>query len=283
MNTTETTLKKVQIFEVLNFLQSERGFDFKPYRISMLGRRIDSRIKTTNSHTFQDYLVYLKKDPRELDKLIDAFTINVSRFFRNNLVFELFRTSILKEILINKQKLQDDQIRVWSAGTASGEEAYSIAMILDEFKQREKLNFDLKIFGTDIDSKSLQNAIGGLFNSETLRNVKLHQLEKYFTKEDGFYCCNEKLQSMVDFSAFNLLDQKRSSPPRSIFGSFDVIFCRNVLIYIDIAYQEAIFEKFYKVLQPGGFLILGESEVPVTSFKNKFKRYNKCCKIYQKV
>ena len=87
---------------------------------------------------------------------------------------------------------------------------------------------------------------------------------------------------MVDFSTFNLLDQKRSSPPQSIFGSFDVIFCRNVLIYIDIAYQKAIFEKFYKVLQPGGFLILGESEVPVTSFKNKFKRYNKCCKIYQK-
>ena len=282
MNTTETTLKKVQIFEVLNFLQSERGFDFKPYRISMLGRRIDSRINATSTKNFSNYLAYLKTESKELDKLIDAFTINVSRFFRNNLVFELFRNNILQEILIRKQRSKDDQIRIWSAGTASGEEAYSAAIILDEFNQKEKLNYDIKIFGTDIDSKSLQNAIGGLFKADTLRNVKLHQLEKYFTKEDGFYCCNEKLQSMVDFSTFNLLDQKRSSPPQSIFGSFDVIFCRNVLIYIDIAYQKAIFEKFYKVLQPGGFLILGESEVPVTSFKNKFKRYNKCCKIYQK-
>lgn len=277
MKTDNHTLKNI-----LRFLKEKRGFDFNGYRTSMLERRIQKRIHATNCINIDDYLAFLKHQPEELDHLIDVFTINVSRFFRNSLSFEYITKVIIPELFYSKAKEKDKSLRIWSAGCSFGEEPYSMAIIINEFLRKDETSIELNIFATDIDKKAIKGASVGSYGFESIKKVKYGILDKYFTKVDDQYKIDPKIKKQIQFSFFDLLDKKSTVPPDSIFGNFDIVLCRNVLIYFDPDYQKIIFEKLYKALKPNGYLILGEAEVPVEGFRHKFKRENKFCKIYRK-
>jgi chemotaxis methyl-accepting protein methylase len=232
--------------------------------------------------TTSEYLEYLQNNTEELDALIDVFTINVSNFFRDPLVFEYLEKIIFRKLINSGTLKNDDLLRIWSAGCSHGEEAYSIAMTLNEFLNREKKTLDTRIFATDIDKKVLATGKSGVFGKQSLSNVKLSLAESYFNKESGKYIVKDELKETVRFSFFNLLDDTHIYPPESIYGSFDLVFCRNVLIYFERESQEIIFDKLYKSLKINGFLVLGEAELPTDKLKDKFRRENKCCKIYKK-
>jgi len=274
---------KNNIKHIVKFVKEQRAYDFTGNYLSMLERRIQKRLHATDCENFDDYFVYLKTNNNEIDNLIDVLTINVSSFFRNTLPFEYFSEKIIYQIIVKKMQTNDSCLRVWSAGCSYGEEPYTIAIIINEFLKKEKSFIKPDIFATDIDKNAIEIASVGKYNFESIRNVKYALVDEYFTKEDDSFYISPAIKEMVHFSFFDLLDKKHFTPPESIFGDFDIVFCRNVLIYFNQSYQEIIFDKLYKSMNYDSYLVLGEAEIPVSSFKNKFKRISKIGKIYRKI
>jgi chemotaxis protein methyltransferase CheR len=268
---------------ILNYLDNQRGFDFYGYHAAMLKRRIQKRLFATHCQNFHDYFEFIKNNPNELDQLIDVLTINVSRFFRNSLTFEHIQKMVIPNLNFTKTKENDSSLRIWSAGCSNGEEAYSMAIILKEYLDKESSSVKPNIFATDIDKNALKQALKGTYYSKSIGNAKHSLLEKYFSKNGDQYCISDEIKKMIQFSFYDMLDKNSTAPPESIFGNFDMVLCRNVLIYFNWEYQEIIFNKIYNSLKTNGYLILGEAEVPTKNFKNKFKRANQCCKIYRRI
>ena len=249
----------------------------------MIERRLNKRIYNTRKKNNDEYLEYLKNNPDEIDKLIDAFTINVSRFFRNSLTFEYINKIVIPELYYSIKKNNGSSLRIWSAGCSFGEEPYSMAILLNEFQIKEHKKLNLNIFATDIDMEALNKAKAGSYDIESIRRVKFSILLKYFTKGKENYIIDDEIKKMVQFSYFDLLDKKKAVPSDSIFGNFDIVLCRNVLIYLDPEYQQIVFKRLYNSLNKNGYLILGEAEIPAIGFKHKLRRENKFTKIYRKI
>lgn len=273
---------KQKIDQILKFLQDQRKYDFTGNRFSMLERRISKRLFSTGSQNFDEYFQYLLKTPQELDKLVDVLTVNVSSFFRDPLSFGHVEI-ILREMVLTKLEKNDNSLRIWSAGCAYGEEPYTVAIILSEIFQKEKTNPNTYIFATDIDKKALETAQKGVYGHDAVKDIRFGLLQKYFSKKPDSYKIEPEIKEMVRFSHHDLLGKKSYMPPESVFGDFDIVFCRNVLIYFDIAFQDIIFSKLYRSLNSNGLLILGETEVLSEKYKNNFKRVTKYFKIYRRM
>lgn len=271
------------ITSILDFLHESRNLDFSGYRESMIERRVKKRFLSVKCDDYKEYGLYLSKHPVEIDHLIDSLTINVSRFFRNPLTFEYIADIVLPGIIYNKNRHSDASLRIWSAGCAMGEEAYSIAILIREFLKKEKTELDIRIFATDIDLKVLEKARKAFYSIESVKNVKYQILKNYFFSQKDSFCLIPEIKDMVLFTYFDMLDKKSHAPSESIFGGFDMVFCRNVLIYFNAEHQDLIFEKLYRSLNPYGYLVLGEVEVPVEKYKRSFRKISKCCHIYQKI
>ena len=258
--------------------------DCSGYRPSMILRRINHRMLKTKCSELVNYLHLIRENSEELDFLMDAMTINVTRFFRDTLVFEYIADKILPAILSGKQELKKGSLRVWSAGCASGEETFSAAILIAELFRKEKKSLPLFIFGTDISKKTLGKAREGSYDFESVKNMKYRLIKQYFIeKENGRYQMVPEIKNLVLFSNYNMLDEESFVPSESIYGNFDLVFCRNLLIYFGAETQDTIFSKLYRSLAPGGYLVLGESETPSRSFKGRFRKVTDCCHIYQKI
>ncbi len=267
---------------ILNLLKVNRGFDFSGYRTSMLNRRIQKRIFATNSADLNAYKEYLEQNHSELDKLIDVLTINVSRFFRNTFSFEYFSDYILPNLISEKIASKDQSLRIWSAGCSTGEEPYSLAILIKEITEKEKLKISTTIIATDIDKNALKYAKKAVYPFEKIKNLKYHLLEKYFITQGNVFQLSNEIIQMVRFSEYDMLDKKTYVPPECIYGGFDIVLCRNVLIYFKSDFQEKIFNKLYRSLNENGILFLGEAEVPLEKLKRKLARTTKYCKIFKK-
>ncbi len=271
-----------KIKKILDYLQNQKGFDFSGYRRSMLERRINKRLLATETQNFNEYCKYLMNNQTEVDELIDALTINVSQFFRNPFVFEFISEKLVPRLIFGKLKKKEKYLRIWSTGCASGEEPYSLAIIFNEFLEKENLGLDLIIFATDIDKKSLKSAKERVYSFESIKEVKYGLLSKYFIRKNSSFKIVSKIKNMVSFSFYDLLEKRNYAPPESVYGNFDLIFCRNVLIYFNSEYQEKIFKKLYLSLAPKGYLILGESEMISKKYERYFTKMSEYLKIFQK-
>jgi chemotaxis protein methyltransferase CheR len=288
---------------ILDYLLEKRGFDFSGYHPAMLARRIGQRLAATSCQDFGDYLSCLQQNVDELDRLLDVITINVSRFFRDTLTFELIAARILPDIIGEKTRARDQSLRVWSAGCARGEEPYSLAILIHELLRNEEKTgdtsqinqgasaenkygkcppFSLHLFATDIDLKALADAGKALYPLSSVENMKHRLLTKYFTQEGTFFRLIPEIKKLATFSLYDMLDKKHGVPPESVFGAFDLVLCRNLLIYFNTEYQETIFEKLYHSLAKNGILILGEAEAPTMTYRHHFSRIFDFSPIYRK-
>ncbi|MFO7750961.1 MAG: protein-glutamate O-methyltransferase CheR [Desulfobacteraceae bacterium] len=266
--------------KILDCLERERRIDFSGLHPSMVQRRIDTRVIATGTCDYSRYLNFIEKFPEELDCLIDVLTINVSRFFRNSLVFEYLAKQVLPGIIHEKNRSKDPVIRIWSAGCAKGEEAYSMAILLDDIMEKKPLRVEL--FATDIDKSILKKAALAEYGADSIQSVKYRLLKKYFINETGIFRLVPEIKTKVLFSVYDLLSKKGYAPPESIYGSFDIIMCRNVLIYFDLRHQEMICRKMYKSLADQGLLVLGDVETPPGAYRRYFKQITTACPIYRK-
>lgn len=271
-----------EIEKILSYLNEKRGFDFAGNRPAMIERRISKRLLAVNRADFSEYLNYLEECPEELNNLIDVLTINVSRFFRETLTFEFVADIVLPDIAAQKRATADDSLKVWSAGCATGEEPYSVSILINELMKKETPNLNINIFATDINETTLKKAQDGVYPFESIKGIKYGLLKKYFTMDNEKYMLCPEIKNSVNFSIYDMLDKKTYAPPESVFGNFDLILCRNVLIYFQAGYQEIIFDKLLRALAKNGYLILGEAEILPPKYQQHFQKVNACCHIYRK-
>lgn len=269
------------VTDVLEFIRLSRNVDFSGFHKSLSERKIVERLQCLSLQSISDYLDFLKKNPDEVDVLINDLVVKFSLFFRNPLVFELLRHDILPRLLSEKKASRD--IRIWCAGCASGEEPYSVAIILSELMKQETFPFTSFIFATDVSQSIMAAGIRGVYTAESLENVRLGHLKCYFDKDGkGKYALSETIKKMVHFSIDDLTSDKGFAPPESIFGGFDLILCRNVLIYYDKDIQNRIVNKLYKALDSQGHLVLGSCEYLPREVETMMVQVHHKSRIYKK-
>jgi PAS domain S-box-containing protein len=236
---------------VLAILHAQLGHDFRYYKKNTVIRRIKRRMGLHQLELLRDYVSYLRQNSDETRELFKDLLIGVTGFFREKEPWELLDEIAITPLI--KMKHDMKPIRVWVPGCASGEEAYTIAILLHEKCAELNLSPELQIFATDIDTNGLDFARTGTYPESIASDISKTLLDKYFKKVNGFYQVTNKLREAVVFSSQNLI----SDPP---FSKLDLISCRNLLIYIDSSIQQQVIQLFHFSLNKGGFLLLGNSE-----------------------
>ena len=264
-------------FEVLKCqILKDQGFDCNQYRDTYVKRRLAIRLRANNLYSYRDYAKLLNSDPMEYNELMAAFTITVSEFFRDASVFDYFRKNVIPSLILDKQRKKQKIIRIWSAGCASGEETYSIAILMYDFLGATPENFIISVHGTDIDGASLAKAKKGEYTFEEVKNVGADSLSQYFVFDQGKYRISDKIKGLVKFEKHDLISGKP-------LAHFDVIFCRNVSIYFSRAMHERLHIEFYNALNNDGFFVLGKTEMLYGTARKLFKPVNAKEGIYQKM
>ena len=191
-----------------------------------------------------------------MNKLFESMTTNETSFFRNGPQLDVFRDKVLIPVLNEQRAKGQKKLRIWSAGCSSGEEPYTLAMILHEVLKQDVDNWDIKITANDLSLAVLASARRGMYNDYAIRTTPADMLARYFTKEGNLYRIDPRLQKLVSFSQINLKDKLQlQKVERS-----QIVFCRNVIIYFDDEMKKSVINAFYDNLLPGGYLIIGHSE-----------------------
>ncbi len=237
---------------LLDQLRKESGIDFSRYRQPTIQRRLQRRMADTGRETLDDYLRFLQRHPEEYQRLADSFLIKVTDFFRDPELFDMLRDRLLPT-LIAEARTRGNELRAWSAGAATGEEAYSLAILLAELLGDEIDDFHLRIFATDVNGAAIDFARRGVYPPAALANVPPDLMQRYFSPIDGGYEIKKLVRRFVVFGQHDLAQ-------RSPFPRIDLLLCRNVLIYFTPELQRRVLQLFAFALRTGGRLILGKSE-----------------------
>ena len=239
------------------------GLDLNKYKENYLRRRLAVRMRSLQFISYEEYLKYLLAREEEYNLLLDKLTINVTQFFRDPEAFEEIEKNILPDIIRNNLR-----IKIWSAGCSTGEEAFSIAIMLEEISENLGiLNYKYNIIGTDIDEKALYKAKQGCYEGRTLDNLSNERKKKYFDFDGKNYIIKENIKKKVEFLKFNLMEPFKKD-------YFDIIFCRNVIIYFTRDLQNKVIGFFYDSLKENGIFVMGKTETMLLSFRNKFECLN---------
>jgi two-component system CheB/CheR fusion protein len=257
---------------ILRLLRDEYAIDFSHYKASTVTRRIERRLALNRSLDIDMYVEQVRSDPRELSSLYEDLLIGVTRFFRDDAAFDVMEHRIIPEIV--ERTNQDDQIRVWVPGCATGQEAYSIAMLFYERLNARRRPVNLKLLATDVHKASIDLASTGLYSAEQVDGIDPQRLERFFTLKPEGYQISQTLRESIVFAPHNLI---RDAP----FTKMDLITCRNMLIYLQPHAQKTVLTLFHFSLKPGGFLFLGSSETP-GGLLDEFDTLDEHAKIYRK-
>ncbi len=253
----EIVLSDREFAEFRGVIRELTGINMAETKRELVYRRVSARLKATGIKTFKDYLDFLKKgDPREVEFFSNAVTTNLTSFFRENHHFEYLAGTILPEI-VSKKRNGRRRLRIWSAGCSTGEEPYSIAITLREaFK--DLAGWDARVLCTDLDTNVLETCRAGIYAENRVEKIPPGRLKRWFSKSAGQngagYQADSKLRDLLTFKQLNLMHEWPMK------GKFDVIFCRNVVIYFDKPTQRVLVERYANILEDGGYLILGHSE-----------------------
>ncbi|MEE2731448.1 MAG: protein-glutamate O-methyltransferase [Pseudomonadota bacterium] len=244
-------------FDTIKHLAKMRsGIELGEHKKEMIYSRIVRRIRALNLSDFKSYLQYLEDHPdAELTNFINAITTNLTSFFRESHHFDFLRQTVLPEIM--RKKKAQHRIRIWSAGCSTGEEPYSIAMTLHGALERAR--WDAKILATDLDTNVLSHGRRGVYSKERIGNMDAQVVRKYFNEPKGGVNeeameAKDSIRSLITFNHLNLLGEWPMK------GRFDVIFCRNVVIYFSKETQRELFDRYADILEPDGYLFIGHSE-----------------------
>jgi len=252
----EPQLSDELFVQLRDMIYRKSGMFFNESKKYLLERRIENRLKELGLEKFEDYYYLLKYSPdgeEEFRALLDEITINETSFYRNAPQMEVFQKYLLPEVLKAKKV---KQLKLWSAGCSTGEEPYTLAILILEVLGAGISGWSVDILGVDISQSALEKARKGEYGRYTLRNMPLRLVQKYFVKDGPIYKVREEVKKLVRFEAINLLDRSQTNKIRGM----DFVFCRNVLIYFDAEARRRVVASFYESLNPGGYLFIGHSE-----------------------
>lgn len=248
-----------EFIQLRDFLYQQCGIFIAENRKYLVENRLSSRLRELGLRSFGEYYNYLRYDANrsvEMNKLFENMTTNETSFFRNGPQLDVFRDKVLIPLLNELRAKGQKKLRIWSAGCSSGEEPYTLAIILHEVLKQELPSWDIKITANDLSLAMLASARKGLYNDYAIRTTPPDMLAKHFIKEGNLYRIDPALQKLVNFGQINLSDKVQlSKVERS-----HIVFCRNVIIYFDDEMKRSVINSFYDNLLPGGYLLIGHSE-----------------------
>ncbi|HEU20385.1 MAG TPA: hypothetical protein ENO00_13585 [Deltaproteobacteria bacterium] len=266
MNTGE--LRDVDFQKISRFVYDMCGINLHDGKKELVKARLSKRLRSGNFASFSDYFKFVttQEGTDELINMIDSLSTNLTSFFREEKHFRKLQEVIPGMIPSSAQRSGRTKLRIWCAGCSTGEEPYSLAMSVKEIMNGHPV--DLKITATDISTRVLRTAITGIYGGERVKKIPRELLRKYFQigqgKWRGYYRAKQELRDVIDFVRFNLMEQP------SFEDMFDIVFCRNVMIYFDKQTQATLVERFYSCLRDTGWLFIGHSE-SLTGLVHKFK------------
>jgi two-component system CheB/CheR fusion protein len=233
-------------------IREQHGIDFSSYKQPTIRRRLQRRMVATGTHNIESYLAYLEAHPDEYRQLVSTFLIKVTEFFRDPELYDSLRTTILPE-LIAQARRRDRELRIWSAGCATGEEAYSLAILVAEVLGHELGDWNIRIFSTDLDAEAINFARQGVYSAAAVEGLPDEILARYFTREDDVYQIRKHVRALTVFGQHDL-------GQRAPFPRIDLVVCRNVLIYFTQELQRRALQLFAYSLRDRGLLVLGKAE-----------------------
>ncbi|WP_246054271.1 CheR family methyltransferase [Antarcticibacterium flavum] len=264
----ENTLSKI-----LHLINEKTGLDFREYKHSTLARRVARRVNVCKCNSLAEYYHTLKDNEEEVNILYREFLIGVTKFFRDSEVWTILRDTVIPELVTEKD--ETEVLKIWDVGCSTGEEAYSLAMFLNEEIEKQEKHIEVKIFATDISQKHLDIGSQGVYSESIVADVAPHLLQKYFISKQEGYQVVEKIRRMVIFSKHNII----KNPP---FSNMDMVFCRNLLIYFQPTIQKKALNVLHYGLKEDGVLVLGTSE-SVQTHREYFQDISRKWKIYRNV
>lgn len=258
---------------IRDILFEMEGFDLDSYKDKCIQRRISVRIRTSGCKNAEEYIELLRNKKDEVKKLLNVLTINVTEFFRNPSTFDKLKDTVFPDIFAMKE--DSGTVRIWSAGCASGEEPYTLAIILKEFFPEELKRFNVEITATDIDEVILKKAAEGYYQRDKLIGMAPDLRLKYFKEYGDKYSLSFDIKKMVSFIKEDIFQE-------GLHSGNDLIICRNLLIYFSRDKQEWVLNEFWKGLNRGGFLVLGRAEILVGEGRKLFTTVCPRERIYRK-
>ncbi len=272
----EPNKKTIDLLQkIFILIRSHTGHDFSFYKRNTIQRRIERRMVINQIEQLDNYIRYLQQNPLEVDTLFRELLIGVTSFYRNPEAFEVLEKQVLVPLLANLDPSRP--FRVWVPACATGEEAYSIAILIHEAAEALKQHIEVQIFATDIDSEAIEKARAGIFPDSIASDVSPERLNRYFHLDpnSNTYHINKSIRDMVVFAIQNII----SDPP---FSKLDLISCRNLLIYMDPTLQRKVLSLFHYALNPDGYLFLGSSE-SLGEFADMFKVVDRTWRLFQSI
>ena len=258
---------------ICGLLRTHLGHDFSGYRSQTFLRRVERRMAVVNATGLKDYIAKLRADPTEITLLFRDLLIRVTSFFRDQETFEILASKVIPPLFAGK--MADDTVRLWVPGCATGEEAYSLAMLLREHMDTLAAPPKVQLFATDIDDAAIATARLGRYPKTLLEGLSEGRLKRFFTLSQGIYCVTKEIRDLCTFSVHNLV----RDPP---FSMMSLVSCRNLLIYMNPVLQARIIPVFHYSLVRGGILLLGGSE-SVAQHSNLFETVDKTARIFRRL
>ncbi len=263
-------LEKSAINKIKRLLLEKAGINCEGYRDEYLKRRFEIRLKATGANSFGKYLIYLKRYPAEFDNLLNELTINFTNFFRDSDVYQYLEKTLLPFLFKAK-----NPVRIWSAGCASGEEPYSLAILVHKILGNSFGNPSVTIYASDIDKDALSKAALGRYQAKQLVTLSPNLVDQFFNKEGEVYQVKDFIKHTIHFQQLDIM-----KPP--VYLNLDLILCRNVMIYFAKESQQQIHMGFYNSLKDGGYFITGKSEILSGEPSQSFKTVDQLTRVYQK-
>ncbi len=245
---------------IVEILQQTLGMEISGYDSSFLNNSIQKRITETGCGSPETYAVLIGQSLAERNHFIASLSISYSEFFRNSLTCSALERIIFPMLILRLKESKRQEIRIWSAACAAGQESYSLAIILEELKNGDAEKFNYRIFASDQTESWVARAKLGQYTYEEISNLSLKRVARWFDRHGDRYLLKPNLKRTVDFSVFDLFSESQGSPPASIFGDFDLVICANLLFYYKPVFRKKILDKVSQCLTKGGFLITGETE-----------------------
>jgi len=272
-------MSQEEFLMIRDFVHEKSGMFFAENKMYLVKNRLIKRMADLDIRTYKDYFYHVKYDTslKEFNELMNSLTTNETSFFRNEPQLISFSSEVLPLVIAEKRKSNKKSIRVWSAGCSTGEEPYTLAILMLELLQMYP-GFTVEVVANDISEQVLQKARKGQYSGLTLRNLKPDMQAKYFTKVGDIYRVNSNVKSLVKFSHMNFNDPRKIA----MNTNFDVVFCRNVMIYFSDEVKKQLVRGFFNSLVPGGYFYIGHSET-LHGVSKAFKLvYFKNALVYQK-
>lgn len=270
------------INDIIYQLKINYNMDISIFDLSFFKRSINMRISDMKLKNIKEYEELIIKDTQEIILLKKLLNNTYTRFFRDSFIFAQLDKIVIPNLItmIDRQR----EIRIWSAGSSSGQEAYSIAILISELEEELRIKIPYRIIATDISEIQLKKGRNGIFKKNDILNLKLKYIEKYFSIEGNNYIIDEKIKKNISFSYFDLIDDENIKPPESIYGDFDLILCSNLLFYYNPEVQKKIIMKSELSLGPNGYFVTSEVEkilvkkftklIPINLYSSIFKLGN---------